>query len=336
MIYKSKSDKKTSDRKNAYSGRKGYKEKMNRYLPEGCLISTQENKEYISTQRGLEKAKACGKILEGIALMCSGELSLSVELGDMRGIIPREEALYSECGIKDIAVITRVGKPVCFKVIGFDTDAQGRQVAILSRRAAQIECMENYIMKLRAGDIIDAKVTHMEQFGAFVDIGCGIASLLSIDCISVSRISHPRDRFFIGMQIKTVVKSVERESGRVYISHKELLGTWEENARDFKVGQTVAGIVRSVEEYGVFVELAPNLAGLAELREDVKIGQRAAVFIKNIIPERMKIKLVIIDCGRSDTSNGGFTVPKYFVSDSHMDSWVYSPDVSPRRIESIF
>ncbi len=309
---------------------------MNRYLPEGCLITTQENKEYTSTQRGLEKAKSCGKILEGVVLMCSGELSLSVDLGVMKGIIPREEALYSDGGIKDIAVITRVGKPVCFKVVGFDTDEQGRQIAILSRRAAQLECMENYIMNLRSGDIIDAKVTHMEQFGAFVDIGCGIASLLSIDCISVSRISHPRDRFFIGMQIKTVVKSVDRQSGRVCVTHKELLGTWEENARSFKVGQTVAGIVRSVEDYGIFVELTPNLAGLAELREDVKVGQSAAVFIKNIIPERMKIKLVIIDCGRSESAKGAFSVPEYFVSEAHIDAWRYSPDISPRRIESVF
>ncbi len=309
---------------------------MNRYLPEGCLIATQENKEYTSTQRGLEKAKACGKILEGIALMCSGELSLSVELGAMRGIIPREEALYSEGVIKDIAVITRVGKPVCFKVVGFDTDSQGRQVAVLSRRAAQLECMENYIMKLRAGDIIDAKITHMEQFGAFVDIGCGIASLLSIDCISISRISHPKDRFFVGMQIKTVVKSIDKDNGRVCVSHKELLGTWEENARNFKVGQTVTGIVRSIEDYGIFVELTPNLAGLAELRDDVKVGQSAAVFVKNIIPERMKIKLVIIDCGRSDVLRGGFSVPEYFVSDEHIERWRYSPEVSVRRIETLF
>ncbi|MGL0910084.1 hypothetical protein ACSTB0_13670, partial [Faecalibacterium wellingii] len=42
-----------------------------------------------------------------------------------------------------------------------------------------------------------------------------------------------------------------------------LLGTWEENAAGFTVGETVVGIVRSVEEYGTFIEIAPNLAGLA-------------------------------------------------------------------------
>lgn len=58
-----------------------------------------------------------------------------------------------------------------------------------------------------------------------MDIGCGLPSLISIDQISVSRISHPRDRFAVGESIYAVVKAVEPE-GRVQLSHKELLGTW--------------------------------------------------------------------------------------------------------------
>ena len=58
--------------------------------------------------------------------------------------------------------------------------------------------LENY----KSGDVINAKVTHLEPFGAFVDIGCGIIGLLSIENISVSRISHPKDRFYVGQNIK--------------------------------------------------------------------------------------------------------------------------------------
>lgn len=302
---------------------------MNKYLPEGSLIATHENREYTASMAGLERAMACGKILEGMAVMCDGELNLTVDLCGIKGVIPRAEAVLSDGECKDIAVITRVGKPVCFKVIGMD----GGKV-VLSRRAAQTECMNNHVMSLIPGDIIDSKITHMEQFGAFVDIGCGIVSLLSIDCISVSRISHPKDRFYVGMQIKTVVKSVDYDTGRVYVSHKELLGTWKENAEKFRVGQTVAGTVRSVEDYGIFVELTPNLAGLAEIREDVHVGQGAAVYIKNIIPERMKIKLVIIDAG---TGTSQPTEPEYYIKDTeHIDKWIYSPSECRRKVETVF
>ena len=307
---------------------------MNRYLPEGNIIATHENREYITSLQGLERAMAQGKILEGMAVMCDGDLNISVDLCGIKGVIPKEEVLYSEGEAKDIAVITRVGKAVCFKVMGIENGADGKPLVMLSRRAAQAECMRYYIMSLIAGDIIDAKITHMEQFGAFVDIGCGVISLLSIDCISVSRISHPKDRFTVGMPIKAVVKSVDYDTGRVYVSHKELLGTWEENAAAFTVGQTVAGIVRSVEEYGVFVELAPNLAGLAEVRDGVTVGQTAAVYIKNMIPERMKIKLVIIDSSKSETR---VRAPEYFLPErEHIDEWVYSPKECPRKIGSVF
>ncbi|MBR5139745.1 MAG: DUF21 domain-containing protein, partial [Clostridia bacterium] len=60
---------------------------------------------------------------------------------------------------------------------------------------------------LEVGDILPAKVTHLEPFGAFCDIGCGIPSLIAIDCISVSRISHPSDRFFPGQEILSAIRA---------------------------------------------------------------------------------------------------------------------------------
>ena len=307
---------------------------MNKYLPEGYLISTPENREYTSSLLGLEKAMQCGKILEAPAILCDGELNVTVDLYGIKGIIPKNEMLYTEGDTKDIAIITRIGKPVCFKVIGFNDDGTGKKTAILSRRSAQAECMQNFVMSLIPGDIIDAKVTHLERFGAFVDIGCGLISLLAIDSISVSRIAHPKDRLNVGMCLKTVVKSIDYESGRVYVSQKELLGTWEENANEFKIGQTVAGTIRSIEEYGVFIELAPNLTGLAEAREGLTVGQNAAVYIKNIIPDRMKIKLVIIDVSKKEQAP---REPKYYIENrEHIDSWVYSPKCCQRVIESIF
>ena len=57
----------------------------------------------------------------------------------------------------------------------------------------------------------------------------------------------------------------------------------------------MVGIVRSVEEYGTFIEIAPNLAGLAESCPDLRPGQAVSVYIKNILPEKMKIKLVIVN-----------------------------------------
>ena len=309
---------------------------MNQYYPEGMLIKRPENQEYISTQKGLEKALEKQLILEAPVVLCDHNFNLHVALGDkIRGIIPRCEVEYGKGEIKDIAILTRVGKCVSFIVQGFKKEQSGEIVAILSRRRAQKECMENFIRTLCAGDIIQSKITHIENFGAFVDIGCGIISLLSIDSISVSRITHPSERLCVGDSIYCVIKSID-ENGRIYVSQRELLGSWIENASLFTEGETVKGIIRSIENYGIFVELKPNLAGLAEYKEGVRVGQSAAVYIKSIIPDKMKIKLIIID---SHDTPGSPEPPEYFITPdltTHIDKWTYSPSECKRLIETVF
>ena len=306
---------------------------MKEYYPEGFLITRQENIRYLQSASSLISAAAEDVILEAQAILCDRSHDLTVDLGCMKGVIAREEgAIGIDDGTtRDIAVISRVGKPVCFKVLGLDTDENGKPFARLSRKAAQTECRNYILSSMMCGDIIDARITHLESFGAFCDIGCGNAALLPIDSISVSRISHPTDRFTVGDNIKVIIKSIA-EDGRITLSHKELLGSWQENAADFLQGQTVTGIVRSVENYGIFVELTPNLAGLAETVPDITPGQGVCVYIKNILPEKMKIKLIIIDkldCPPREKI-------KYFFCEKHIDRFDYSPPGAAKQISVIF
>ena len=306
---------------------------MKRYLPEGNLMNTPENKICVHSPLSLADAYTKKYILEARATVCDANHNLIVDFGYMKGIIPRAECALGimDGSVRDIAIISRVGKEVCFIVSRIEMAENGKPIAILSRRAAQQRCLEEYINTLQIGDVIDARVTHLEPFGAFCDIGCGIVSLLPIDAISVSRISHPSDRLHTGEDIKVVIRSIDE--GRITLSHKELLGTWEENAEIFSQGETVSGIVRSVEDYGIFVELTPNLAGLAEPRDGVVPGQHASVFIKSIIPEKMKVKLIIIDSFKKDYTAEPI---KYFYNSDYIERWLYSPEVCDKKIESVF
>jgi ribosomal protein S1 len=306
---------------------------MNEYRPEGSLFRTATNQKYISTLDGLTEAMEKGIILEARAAVCDSFHNLIVDLPCAEGIIYRENGAVgiSDGSTRDIAIISRVNKIICFKVVRIISSENGEISVELSRAAAQKECIENYTDKLRLGDVIDARITHLEQFGCFVDIGCGIPSLIPIDSISVSRIAHPSDRFSVGQYIRAVVHS--REGSRICLTHKELLGTWEENASGFKTGETVSGIVRSVENYGVFVELSPNLAGLAELRDDIQAGQNVSVYIKAIIPEKMKIKLVIVDVCEDCPPDKSY---RYFTDSPHFDRWDYAPECSGKRIYTEF
>lgn len=306
---------------------------MNGYFPEGWLSSSQENKRSMNTASSLSDALSKGTVMESPVMMCDTGHNLIVNLGCMKGIIPREEGAIgiAEGSTRDIALISRVGRPVCFVVTDIKHSESGKPYALLSRRKAQQLCRDDISCRNKVGDIIDARITHLESFGAFCDIGCGNIALLPIDSISVSRISHPRDRFRVGDDIKVIIKNIAPD-GKITLSHKELLGTWKENAALFSPGQTVNGIVRSVEDYGIFVELSPNLAGLAEPRPGAFIGQQASVYIKSVIPEKMKIKLIIID-----SFDSVYTPEiKYFYNEGHIDRWDYSPEECSKKVFTEF
>ena len=321
--------KKVNTKKIKHKGRKNLK-----FQPEGSIINTQQNQYYLQDLKTLREAYSLGKVIEARAVKCDFNHDLHVRLGAIKGIIPRANgAIGLDNGsVRDIAVISKVNKPVSFVIDGFETLPDGSTVAILNRKTVQERCLEEYLSGLTNGDIIDARISHIESFGVFADIGAGISALLPIDSISVSRIPHPSARFKPNQDIKAIVKCRD-EFGRIVLSHKELLGTWEENCQNFCAGDTVPGIVRSIEKYGIFVELAPNLAGLAEYTGDVFCDSCASVYIKSIIPERMKIKLIIVDCFDCPEENSNI---KYYYKEDHISHWKYSPQNAEKTVETFF
>ena len=283
----------------------------------------------------LREALEAGDILEAPVQRCGVDHTLCLSLGGVRGRIPREEAVapWISGAERDIAVLSRVGKPTCFTVTALESDGKGAPLALLSRRAAQERAMAYFLERLEPGAVLTGRVTRLESFGAFVDVGCGIVAMLPIEHISVSRISHPRERFQEGQKILTAVWSLDREARRITLTHRELLGTWMDNASRFRPGETVRGVVRTVKDYGSFIELAPNLSGLADAKERLSPGDGVSVYIKSIRPERMKIKLQVIE----KLPPAPPEPMQYQITDGKLDRWVYSPpNYEKPVVETVF
>ena len=284
------------------------------------------------TEAQLAEAFEQGSILESTALAYDRDRQLVFELAGRPAHMPHDEcaAGAAQGEVRDVALLTRVGRPTCFCITALPEEGGG--VYLLSRRLAQEACRKNHLDTLVPGELVKCVVTHLENFGAFCDVGCGISALLPIDCMSVSRIQSSADRVGVGQTLTCAVKSRD-EKGRLVLTLRELLGTWQENADRFRAGETVVGLVRSVESYGVFIELAPNLAGLAERCEGLRPGQPVSVFIKSILPEKMKIKLVIVN---RELAGPLFFAPRYFITGGRLEHWVYSTPGSKKRIETDF
>lgn len=286
------------------------------YAPEGLYPLT------VPTLDTLRRAAGSSEIFQAMCVKCDEYHNLLVDLGTVRGIIPRSETALGipQGSTREIAILSRVGKPVCFQVLGFSSDG----AALLTRRAPQEQAKAYFLERLKPGQILPAVVQNPAAFGTFCDIGCGITALMSIERCSVARITHCAQRFSPGQRIYAAILSVQRETGRISLTHRELLGTWAENASGFRAGQTVTGIVRSVQPYGVFVELTPNLSGLAEAEEGLVPGQAVSVYIRAILPEKQKIKLTILE-----RLTAARPQPlRYYRTAGRLERWEYGPGSS--------
>lgn len=282
------------------------------YFPEGVNAAPPSLEE-------LRRSAGTGDIFQARCVKCDEFHNLHLDLQDERAIIPREEAALGirEGRTKEIAILSRVGKWVCFQVLGFDS----RGTAILSRTAAQAEARSYFLNTLCPGDIIPAVVHNPAPFGVFCDIGCGVTALMRIERCCISRLTTTAAHFYPGQQIHCAVLSVNDAEGTVELTGRELLGTWEENADLFRPGQTVTGIVRSLMPYGAFIELTPNLSGLAEPSVPLEPGDPVSVYIRSIQPEKHKIKLTVLE--KLPAPLPGKL--RYFQTCGHIDDWQYYP-----------
>lgn len=284
---------------------------MHPYIPEGLDAA-------VPVPELLRKSAGTGDIFQALCVKCDEYHNLHLDLGSVKGLIPREETALITGSNREYAVLSRVGRAVSFQVLGFDSLGN----AVCSRRAAQAEARDYFLSALRPGDVIPAVVRNPAEFGVFCDIGCGFTALMRISRCCVSRLESTADLFRPDQRIYAAVLDVDDSLGQVLLTGRELLGTWAENASRFRPGQTVPGTVRSVMAYGAFVELTPNLSGLAENIGDVRPGDPVSVYIRAILPEKHKIKLNIIE---PLPKQSRLPEPEYVISSGHLDRWEYYP-----------
>ena len=259
-----------------------------RFVPEGW----NEEIEKLNLQK-IREYKEENRIVQGIVESCDEQYNLHIQLGnEIEGIIPRSEVEDMQEGLPDERLCTgKVHKYVQFKIENIEND----NTVVLSRKSVQQEASQYIKNIMQVGEQVTGIVKNIRPYGAFIEIGGGVVGLAHIEDLSVARIKTPYERLKIGQKVKVVVKSIDRYTGKVNLSYKETLGTWEENAEKFSTGMKVEGIIRETEKNknGIFIELTPNLVGMAEYAEGYEYGQKVNVYIKKIDKQKRKVKLLI-------------------------------------------
>ncbi len=138
---------------------------------------------------------------------------------------------------------------------------------IVSEKAGWEEKQKDVISSYKVGDVIDGKITAVTDFGVFVEFGDNkLEGLVHISELAWQRIDDPTDFVKVGDKIKAEIINVE--GSKIFLSMKKLKADPWTNVHDkYQVGQIVKGKVLKINPFGLFVELDPDIHGLAHISE---------------------------------------------------------------------
>ncbi|MCK5272125.1 MAG: 30S ribosomal protein S1 [Sedimentisphaerales bacterium] len=189
-------------------------------------------------------------------------------------------------------------------VVVLEVNAAKQEISLGTKQLTENPWMQ-VVNKYPPGTIAEGTIRNLANYGAFIEIEEGIDGLLHVSDMSwTKKINHPGEMLKKGQPIKCIVLSVNQEKQRVALGLKQMTeDPWLHAIPDKYIpGQIVQGTVTKLTNFGVFIELEPDLEGLlhvSELSDDkvagpqevVKMGQDIEVKILRVDYEDRKIGL---------------------------------------------
>ena len=254
-----------------------------------------EREAYDKLQKDFEE----GNAIEG-TVTSSVRGGLLVDVGT-RGFLPA--SLISNRYVSDLKPY--IGKTMKLKITEIDPN---KNRLILSHKdlveEEREEAFDKVASQLVVGDVIEGKVSRLTNFGAFIDVG-GVDGLVHISEISYKHVDKPSDVLKAGQDVKVKVIGIDNDRHRISLSIKQTEPSpFEQATADLNEGDIFEGEVKSLTNFGAFVEVTDGIQGLVHVSEisnkhvdkpsDVlKVGQTVKVKVLNIDPSDRRISLSI-------------------------------------------
>ena len=264
-----------------------------------------EREAYDKLQKDFEE----GKAIEG-TVTSSVRGGLLVDVGT-RGFLPA--SLISNRYVSDLKPY--IGKTMKLKITEIDPN---KNRLILSHKdlveEEREEAFDKVASQLVVGDVIEGKVSRLTNFGSFIDVG-GVDGLVHISEISYKHVDKPSDVLKAGQDVKVKVIGIDNNRHRISLSIKQTEPSpFEQATADLHEGDVFEGEVKSLTNFGAFVEVADGIQGLVHVSEisnkhvdkpsDVlKVGQTVKVKVLNIDPSDRRISLSIKAADSSASSS---------------------------------
>lgn len=216
-----------------------------------------------------------------------------------------------------------LGRVYAFRISEF---RDGGRTFVVSRRALleqdQAARAADLRKTLAVGDVKAGRVVSVRDFGAFVDLGAGVQGLLHVSEMSWARIADTAEVVKPGDEVTVKILRIDDATQQIALGLKQLSADpWTKAQSTYEVGQTVAGRVTRVTDFGAFVELEPGVEALAHMStfaptgrpggwsRSITSGMTGAFEILSIDLDRKRIGVALVESGSSRELSAGAPPP---------------------------
>ncbi len=250
----------------------------------------------------LKELKESGEVVE-VSVLDANKGGLLIKLNNIVGFLPvsqlSPEHYPRVIGGNKAKILEKlkslVGSKLRVKVLDIK-DEEG--VLIVSERETASEERQKALASYKKGDVVEGMITGVVDFGAFMEFGEGLEGLIHISELGWQRIDNPRDLVKEGQKVKAQI--IDISGNKVSLSLKRLIkDPWEEIKDKYKVGDKVKGKVVKEHKFGAFVEIEPNIQGLARAESEsdkakLQVGAELEFKITNFDPLDHKLGLSLL------------------------------------------
>jgi ribosomal protein S1 len=224
---------------------------------------------------------------------------LEMKIGPLHAFLPK-----SQTGLpRDQKLDLLVGRSFTCEVI--EVDPERARVTVSRKIVVQRERVSEHqklIDQLRIGEVVQGRVTRIEDYGAFVSFGHGLEGLVHVSNLSHERVEHPNEVVKLGQSLELKVLHVKRGGKRIGLGLKQMCESpWKKLDQTLYAGQLVAGVVTRVLDFGAFVAIRPGVEGLLPASE-IGLGRDQGVNSALKPGQRLSVRVLSFDVPRERLS----------------------------------
>jgi len=252
------------------------KKRRNVVLSRRALLEKERERMKSFTLATLEDSKVVDGIVKNIT-----DYGVFVDLGGIDGLLHITDMSWGRVGHP--SEMFQIGDKIQVKVLSFDRD---NERVSLGLKQLVDDPWTKAEAKYPVGTKVRGRVVSLTDYGAFVEIEEGVEGLIHVSEMSwTKKIRHPSKVLSVGDEVEAVVLSINPESKRISLGMKQLESNpWDVIAQKYPVGTTIAGKIKNITDFGIFIGIDEGIDGLVHISDiswTKRVKHPSEIFRKN-------------------------------------------------------